>query len=197
MLQRIFISLTFIFKEPNQAKKEGTVLKSFNRLVIKIILEGGNTMNYKIVKKESIKIVAKTRLFFDETSQTEIPRFWSEYYETGLANKVCGMMGICVQAKENEKAWEYGIGCEEQYTKMIPEGFKVLEIPSYTWAIFTCVGPMPKSIQNMWKKIYSEWLPQSDYELISDYDIEYYTDGDNSKEDYVSEIWIPVKGKND
>jgi len=181
---------------PNQGKRQGTVLKSFNRLVIKIKLEGGNTMNYKIVKKESIKVVAKTKIFSDETSQVEIPRFWSEYYETGLDNKVCGMMGICAQVKEDKKTWEYGIGCEEKYSKEIPEGFQVLEIPSYTWAIFTCVGPMPKSIQNMWKKIYSEWLPQSDYELISDYDIEYYTDGDNSKEDYVSEIWIPVKEKN-
>jgi len=154
----------------------------------------GTTPNQ--AKKEAMKVVAKTRLFSDETSQVEIPRFWSEYYETDLANKVCGMMGICIQAKEDKMTWEYGIGCKEQFTKVIPEGFQVLEIPSYTWAIFTCVGPMPKSIQNMWKKIYSEWLPQSDYELISDYDIEYYTDGDNTQEDYVSEIWIPVKQKN-
>ena len=180
---------------PNQVKKEGTVLKSFNRLIIKIKLEGGNIMNYRIVKKEAIKVVAKTRLFSDETSRVEIPRFWSEYYKTGLANKVCGMMGICAQAKEDKKTWKYGIGCEEQHVKEIPEGFEVLEIPAYTWAIFTCVGPMPKSIQNMWEKIYSEWLPQSDYELIPSYDIEYYTDGDNSKEDYVSEIWIPIKEK--
>ena len=32
--------------------------------------------------------------------------------------------------------------------------------------------------------------------FISDYDIEYYTEGDNRKADYVSEIWIPVKGRN-
>lgn len=180
---------------PNQAKKEGAVLKSFNRLVIKIKLEGGSTMDYRIVKKEAIMVVAKTRLFSVENSQVEIPRFWSEYFETGLANKVCGMMGICSQTKEDRKTFKYAIGCEGQYTKVIPEGFEVIKIPSYTWAIFTCVGSMPKSIQNMWEKIYSEWLPQSDYELISDYDIEYYTDGDNSKEDYVSEIWIPVKEK--
>lgn len=180
---------------PNQAKKEGTVLKSFNRLVIKIKLEGGNIMDYKIVKKEAFRVAAKTRLFSNETSQVEIPQFWSEYFQTGLSNKVCGMMGICVQSEKDAKAWKYGIGCEEQYAKEMPEGFEILEIPAHTWAIFTCIGPMPKSIQNMWENIYSEWLPQSDYELISDYDIEYYTEGDNSKEDYVSEIWIPVKEK--
>ncbi len=54
---------------------------------------------------------------------------------------------------------------------------------------------MPNAIQNMWERVYSEWLPQADYELIPAYDIEYYTEGDNTKEDYVSEIWIPVKEK--
>lgn len=181
---------------PNQAKKEGSVLKSFNRLVIKIKLEGGNTMDYRIVKKDAFKVVAKTRLFSCETSQQDIPKFWNEYYNTGLAGKVCGMMGICAQPKNDTRIWKYGIGCEEKFANEIPKNFEVLEIPSYTWAIFTCVGPMPNAIQDMWERVYSEWLPQADYELISDYDIEYYTEGDNTKKDYVSEIWIPVKHKN-
>ena len=105
------------------------------------------------------------------------------------------MMGICAQAKNDSSHWNYSIGCEVQYVEEIPEDFEILEVPSHTWAIFTCVGPMPKSIQDLWVRINSEWLPQSDYELISDYDIEYYTEGDNRKADYISEIWIPVKIK--
>ena len=42
-------------------------------------------------------------------------------------------------------------------------------------------------------KIYKEWLPVSDYELIPDYDIENYLPGDPSARDYVSEICIPVR----
>jgi len=180
---------------PIQVKKEGAVLKSFCRLVIKIKLEGGSVMDYKIVKKESFQVVAKTRMFSDETAKMEIPKFWSEYYKAGMGEKVCGMMGICAQAEKGSKSWNYSIGCDVQYAKEIPEDFEILEIPSHTWAVFTCIGPMPKSIQDMWERVYSEWLPQSDYELISDYDIEYYTEGDIQKEDYISEIWIPVKGK--
>ncbi|MBU3072605.1 hypothetical protein KPL43_04260 [Clostridium estertheticum] len=30
----------------------------------------------------------------------------------------------------------------------------VLEIPTYTWAIFKCIGSMPNSIQDMWHRIY-------------------------------------------
>ncbi|WP_287598142.1 hypothetical protein [Clostridium sp.] len=37
---------------PNIARRSGMKLKSFNRLVIKISLEGGTVMDYKIVKKK-------------------------------------------------------------------------------------------------------------------------------------------------
>ena len=52
---------------------------------------------------------------------------------------------------------------------------------------------MPKAIQDMWEKIYKEWLPVSDYELIPDVDIENNLPGDPSSRDYVSEICIPVR----
>ena len=180
---------------PNQAKKRGANLKSFNRLVIKIKLEGGNTMNYKIVKKETFKVVVKTKMFTDENSTMGIPEFWSEYFSNGLHEKVCGSIGICAQEKQGCKEFKYGIGCINEYVKDIPEEFEVLEIPAYTWAIFKCIGPMPNAIQDMWKRIYSEWLPQAQYELISDYDIEFYTEGNLQSKDYISEIWIPVKEK--
>ncbi|MDC4239589.1 hypothetical protein NE398_05340 [Clostridium tertium] len=37
---------------PNIARRSGMKLKSFNSLVIKISLEGGTVMDYKIVKKK-------------------------------------------------------------------------------------------------------------------------------------------------
>ncbi|GMQ58769.1 AraC family transcriptional regulator [Vallitalea sediminicola] len=180
---------------PNQAKKAGFNLKSFNRLIIKIQLEGGNIMDYKIVKREEYKVLAKTRYFTSENSAVEIPKFWSEYFEEGAHEIVCGMLGICEQEKNGCKEYRYGIGCECSDDADIPKGFEKLTIREHTWAVFKCVGPMPETIQNVWKRIYSEWLPQSEYELIPDYDIELYTDGDNKSKNYVSEIWIPVKRK--
>ncbi|MEN6316609.1 MAG: AraC family transcriptional regulator [Clostridiaceae bacterium] len=180
---------------PNQAKLEGSNLKSFNRLVIKIRLEGGNIMDYRIIKKDALKVLAKIRTFTPENSKNEIPKFWTEYFSDGSSNQVCGMLGICEQVKTGSEEFRYGIGCECEPGSIIPDGFEMLTIPAYTWAIFKCVGPMPDAIQNMWTRIYSEWLPQAEYELISGYDIELYTDGDTQSKDYVSEIWIPVKKK--
>lgn len=180
---------------PNQAKKEGANLKSFNRLVIKIKLEGGNIMDYKIVKKEEFKLVVKSKMFNEQNCTEEIPEFWKEYFSNGLHEKVCGAIGFCGQMKASSKEFKYGIGCIDKDAKEIPKDFEILDIPAHTWAIFKCVGPMPIAIQDMWKRIYSEWLPQSEYRLIPDYDMEVYTEGDAQSQDYISEIWIPVKEK--
>ena len=109
--------------------------------------------------------------------------------------KVCGQFGICLQAEPAAKEWEYGIGCEESLAGVIPEGFRFLEIPAHTWAIFPCRGAMPDTLQQLWKRVYSEWLPHADYALLPGCDLELYTAGDTSSPDYYSEIWIPVKKK--
>ena len=180
---------------PMEARKQGTIIKSFNRLVLKIKLEGGSCMDYRIENKNEFEVVLKTRLFSQETSSVEIPKFWSEYMSSGLEEQVCGMFGICFEDDRPGDEWRYGIGAEKEYVKEVPEGFEVQTIPAHTWVIFPCVGAMPHAIQNLWMKVYSEWLPTSNYELIPDFTIENYEEGDASQEDYVCEIWLPVKEK--
>lgn len=194
---------------PAQVKK-GNALKSFNKLVVKITVEGGTVMDYRIEKKEALNLLVCAKMFSDETSKDGIPAFWDEYWQKEMHKKVPGCIGVCAQQKMGDKEFMYGIGCvidsetvsmagEEsdglKAEKGIPEGFQIINIPAHTWAIFKCVGPMPDAIQNMWDKIYREWLPGADYELIPDFDIENYLPGDNTTDDYVSEIWIPVKVK--
>lgn len=180
---------------PSEVKKPGTVLKSFQRLVLKITLEGGSSMEFKIEAMDAFEVVLKTRTFQDETSSKEVPKFWTEYFEKGYEDNVVGMFGICIEQQKNGNAWRYGIGALKELVKAIPEDFEVLTIPAHTWAKFTCIGAMPNAIQKLWMDVYSQWLPASAYDLIPDYAIEYYTDGDASKDDYVSEVWIPVKAK--
>ena len=180
---------------PSQAKLEGSHLKSFNRLLIKIKLEGGTMMDYSMVKKDAFKALVKMKTFTPANSQKGIPEFWSEYFNTGCGNQVCGMLGICEQEKTGNGEFRYGIGCFYDDHIPVPEGFEILTVPPYTWAVFECVGPMPDAIQNMWTRIYSEWLPQAEYQLLQDYDLEVYTEGNNQDKNYSSEIWIPVKKK--
>lgn len=180
---------------PTQAKLEGSELKSFNRLIIKIILEGGTVMDYKIITKSSFQVLAMTRTFQAEKSSRDLPEFWTEYFSKGYDKMAEGTLGICRQESLDSKDFEYSIGCEYPQGSCIPDGFGIITIPASTWAVFKCVGPMPKAIQDTWKRIYSEWLPQAEYDRIQEYDFERYTRGNNQSADYVSEIWIPVKKK--
>jgi AraC family transcriptional regulator len=65
-----------------------------------------------------------------------------------------------------------------------------------TWAVFPNEGPFPSTLQNTMARVYSEWLPSSDYEVINAPSFS-FTKMDKQKEDYAySEVWIPVKKKN-
>ena len=179
---------------PAQAKRRGVNLKSYNRLTAKIIMEGGSVMDYRIEKKEAFSVIVKAKTF-GENGAAEIPAFWDEYLSSGAGASVAPMMGVCGDVNPDNKEFWYGIGSPAENTAPIPDGFVKWDIPENSWAIFKCVGAMPDAIQTMWKRIYSEWLPQANYELIPSYDIEYYTEGDTSSPDYISEIWAPVKEK--
>jgi len=77
----------------------------------------------------------------------------------------------------------------------IPVGYSVKEIPEYTWAIFRCVGAMPRAIQALWSQIYTEFFPTSEYRPVNGVDLEAYYEGNMDYEKYISEIWIPVERK--
>ena len=48
---------------PSQARTDGSKLKSFSRLSIKILLKGGSTMNYRIEEKDEMVLTGYKRHF--------------------------------------------------------------------------------------------------------------------------------------
>jgi AraC family transcriptional regulator len=184
---------------PTSARAPGSNLKSFSPLVLKITIEGGLTMEYRIENKQGFKVLAMSRMFTAETSSTEIPKFWNEFFSKGCNKVACGRFGICCPPEKGSRQFKYGIGNYLNETSAdqsdVPAGFEILDIPAGIWAVFPCIGPMPDSIQNLWKRIYSEWLPTSGYEIVPGYDIEMYTAGNVDSSSYKSEIWLPVKKK--
>ncbi|MBO4470429.1 MAG: AraC family transcriptional regulator [Clostridia bacterium] len=175
--------------------KNGSSIRFMNRYTLRITIDGGCIMEYKIEKWDAVDLLVHTGSFHPETSEKEIPAFWNAYYANEDLKKIPAYLGICAQQKADSDEFTYGIGCKASDVEGIPEGFEILHVPEYTWAVFKCVGPVPKAIQAMWDKIYREWLPVADYELIPDYDIENYLPGNTSSPNYVSEICIPVRKK--
>ena len=63
---------------PTAARKDKVLLKSFAPLKIKLSLEGGYLMDYKIEKKESFTVIANAKTFSYEGAKEVIPQFWQD-----------------------------------------------------------------------------------------------------------------------
>jgi len=75
----------------------------------------------------------------------------------------------------------------------VSEQLDKVPVKAGTWAIFPNEGPFPSTLQETMAKIYSEWLPSSNYELLNAPSFS-FTKMDANKSDFAySEIWIPVK----
>ena len=48
----------------------------------------------------------------------------------------------------------------------VSERLEKVPLAAGTWAVFPNEGPFPATLQNTMARIYSEWLPSSDYEVI-------------------------------
>lgn len=177
---------------PSAARVKGAKLKSFARLRVKLSLEGGTMLDYKIVEKAQFTVMGKARGFNSDTSYEEIPKFWEEHMTNGDDKVVSGMYGICFDS--DGKNFVYMIADNYIPWDEVPEGYETKVIPAATWAVFPCKGPLPKALQDVNTKIWSEWLPScKEYKLAGNYTIELYAPpAANPDEDY-SEIWIPVK----
>ena len=83
---------------PMQAKK-GSPIQFMSRYTVKIAIEGGQIMEYKIEKMEAMELLVRSKSFHAETSETEIPKFWDEYLADEECRKVPCYLGVCTQQK--------------------------------------------------------------------------------------------------
>ncbi len=190
---------------PTEARRDGSMLRSFSRLSVKILLSGGSIMDYRVMEKDAFDILEKVepQSIDSSISANSIPDFWTRSHSDGTVQKLLDVTtdktyiyGVCYgNTYEKSQTFDYSIAVMCGKDTAVPEGFRKNTIPAGTWLAFGCRGAMPGAIQEMWHKICAEFFPTSGYEPTYEMDIEVYTDGDMSSPDYYSEIWIPVVKK--
>ena len=189
------------------AVRKGAAIHSFSRICVKLILTGGSIMEYRIEKKQAAKIICRRREFTkpgDDYTNREIPEFWNECGRDGSIQKLCGyikdsaqfkgLLGVCFSTEMTDSGFPYGIGAEYD-GESDPQDFEIVEIPAYTYAVFTVRGRMPDAFRETYRKICTEFFPQSGYEYGNGVEIEVYPSADVQNPDYTCEIWIAVKPK--
>lgn len=178
---------------PSAARKSGASLRAFAPLKIKLTLEGGTMLEYRIEEKPRFTLVGLSRTFHADTSYQEIPKFWCEAMEMENA-PVCGTFGICMDLDESSKEFEYLIADIYLPWQAVPKGCVTKVIPASTWAVFPCRGPLPEALQDVNTRMWSEWLPNCrNYRLAANLNIEFYTPMPADPKDAYTEIWLPVE----
>lgn len=192
---------------PTQARRGGNI-KSFSRLSVKLILDGGNLMDYRIEKRDAFKLICRKKQVNKpqgDTATADISAFWGECSTDGTMEKLCkyasfdnlrGILGVCFSGEMANSGFPYGIGAEYNGAPLTDGGFDIVEIPAHTYAVFQCKGKMPDAFKETYKKICTEFFPQSStYEYGNGIELEVYPSADVQNPDYTCEIWIAVKEK--
>ncbi len=182
---------------PSAVKNEGVSVKSFPPVSFKLIVKGVEEMNYRIETKAAFRIVGvSVPLEKDiEKNFAVIPRKWQETAVNGTLQKLTGLMDtqpmgvLGVSTCNDTEPWRYYIAVASSQTDRDLEEYTV---PASTWAVFPGTGTN-QSIQDLERRIVTEWLPTSGYEYGSAPDVEVYLNPDPQNAQY--EVWIPVVRK--
>ncbi len=181
---------------PSAVRKAGSVVKTFPPISFRITVKGVEEMNYRIEKKEAFRIVGLSAPMKNNTEEnfSVVPQLWGKAAQEGFIPKLASMMNtsimgiLGVSACFDNEQWKYFISVATSLPAEAP--LEEYTVPAYTWAIFSGEGACPKDIQELERRIVTEWLPTSGYEYDNGPDIEVYLEPDPSKARF--EVWIPV-----
>jgi AraC family transcriptional regulator len=190
---------------PSEVTKN-KIQKSFPKFTFFIDIRGGTSMEFKIEKKAKFNIVGVSK---------RVPIQFE-----GVNNAILELAQSITQQQRDEMhqladlyphqvlnvSYDFDEGFLEERgylthmigfatTKENPFGdLEQITIEESLWAIFPNEGPFPATFQETTAKIYSEWLPSSDYEVVDIPGIS-FTQHNNPSENKYSEIWMAVKKK--
>lgn len=197
---------------PKFAREENANLVLFNPIVIKLTVEGGKSMNYRIVQTREQKFIALVKSFSNEIindgENHDIPDFWGECYDKNLIEPIRNLRpegkrdlyGLCSPTQRGENMFEYGIGVliDEETTdfdadEMKKAGYCIWDVKPGTYVVFDCIGEDGDCISDTWSRFYKEFLPQMGYESEAETDYEIYFE--KGRNGLFCELWIPVRRK--
>ena len=181
---------------PSAVRREGVPVKSFPPITVQITVKGVEEMQYRIETKEAFRIVGKSFPLSREIEQNflEVPRMWQGLVLDGTLETILSRMDreprgvLGVSACSDGEEWRYYIAVSSGAE--IDGSLEEYIVPRGVWAIFPGAGT-GQSIQELEKRIVTEWLPTSGYEFAQGPDVEVYFTPDPQNTAY--EVWIPVK----
>ncbi|EOR21177.1 AraC family transcriptional regulator [Clostridium sartagoforme AAU1] len=191
---------------PSDSIKKG-ISKSFPKLSFIITVKGGISMEFRIEDKQAFNLVGVSK---------RVPmQFQGVNNEiVKLAQSITDEQRKEMHSLQNIEPYEIINASYEADANFLKEEgdlthligvlttenevsnlLEKVPVKACTWAIFPNEGPFPSTLQETMAKIYSEWLPSSNYELINAPTFSFTKMNEHKKDYAYSEVWIPVTKK--
>ena len=202
---------------PSAAREAGAVLRSFARLSVKISLEGGSVMNYRIEEKPEMILTGYKQRFQgvpygeERASQEEKMFVTTRGIQWFLRGASCEReTDYCIVTNSDDEGYDFYIANklnewtrEALYNREITgvDFIETLElehiiIPKQLYVIVQTEktrAPMDEYV-NLRRRLISEWLPGSGYQLIDSPELAlvHWRPAEGRDNRYV-EIWLPIE----
>lgn len=183
---------------PSRAKESGIIIKSYPPMSFDLTIKGVEELYYKIEQKPAFRIVGLSKPLFKDLEQNFgiVPAMWDKAASNDILTKLLSLadqpphclLGISV-CKDDED-WKYFIAVSSSAS--IDMQLEEYYIPSTTWAVFSGSGTN-KTLQQLEKRVLTEWMITSGYEYANLPDIEVYLCADPQNAEY--EYWLPIISK--
>ncbi len=185
---------------PIQARNTGIALKAYPKMTFSLSIKGDIEMNYRIEERKEFEMFGVYGIISNDMEQafTNVPAFCRKCDEDGTVDKMNALLGRFPDSYLHAALYDH---TDEGFCYMIcyyappalpiPPGFTRLQVPAHIWGVFPTT---PSGIQDVWRRIYSEWFPTSEYEQAPGPTFEMYY-GQAAHENGISEVWIPLRKK--
>jgi AraC family transcriptional regulator len=175
---------------PSEARKKNISFNVYPRLTFYLNITGGKAMNFSVAEKEEIKVVG----IYGDVSKG----IWDQVKEDGTLEELelYGdndiSLGLCFGYDEEGKN-KYMVAVVGFKNVSYEKKYDTYLIPKSSWLVFESIGPVFPTLQDMWKRIYGEFIPSNNYKQNPGIPtVEKYFGNDTNSADYKVEIWIPV-----
>ena len=180
---------------PSAVREPGAAVKGYPPLRFTITVKGAQEMEFRIEKREAFRIVGvSVPLEGDiEKNFEAVPQVWGRAAGDGTLQRLAALMdgepaGILgVSVCGDGEQWRYYVAAA---SSQAAPGLEEYLVPAATWAVFPGSGTN-RSLQDLERRIVTEWLPASGYEYANGPDVEVYLNADPENARY--EVWLPVQ----
>ncbi|WP_010244281.1 AraC family transcriptional regulator [Acetivibrio cellulolyticus] len=192
---------------PSAVRKRNAGLKLYNKLSIRLQVDGGYSLEYQIINHSCVRVIAKTKVFKPQSIEDKhesIPEHIEKWASEGMYDILYKMTDATTYFADSILGIHDGIGCKpdgsefrmsvgvESIKDTVPDGYEIVEIPARKWLVFKCKGLRPMAIQKLWNQIYTNFLPYSTYQIKELGILEVCREGFRNADDVISELWLPL-----